>query len=146
MSESPSPESPDEEILEAEIVDDKPSAGRKCGTIFGRVLLVALLGVLVIELHGKFGYERTLTTLRANASKVVGEQIAGDRPDLEEWTLPLAEAEKCVSGFPSKSRRMLFGSPVVVLRWFSLFKTYVIQLPLDDDNVVTSLSTDDVDL
>ncbi len=138
MSESLDPEIP---------VDGKScSTVSKCGTVFGRVLMVLLLGVLAIEAHAKFGYDHTLTTLRATASKIEGENIAGVRPELEEWSLPLSDAEKCVKGFPSKSRRLQFQTPIVVLKWLSLFKTYVIQLQLDDENNVISLSTDDGDL
>lgn len=127
-----------EEVVE---VAELAETGTNWGTIVGRVILALLLVVLAIEAHAKLGYDRTLTALRASASKVEGEAIRGEQ-GLEEWTLPLADAEKCVSGFPSKSRKTEFQQPTVVLRWFSLFKTYVVQLHLDD-NIVISLTTDD---
>ncbi len=122
------------------------SAWRKWGTVFGRVLLGLLIVVLAIEVHAKFGYERSLAALRGKSAKVAGEPIAGEESEHEEWTLPLAEAEKCLSGFPVKHRRFQLQTPIVVLKWFSLFKTYVIQLRLDDEDIVVSLNTDDIDL
>ncbi|RLT07266.1 MAG: hypothetical protein DWI21_10020 [Planctomycetota bacterium] len=129
-----------EDVVE---IAELAESGTTWGTIIGRVLLAGLVVLLAIEAHGKFGYDRTLTTLRTNASKVMGEAIHGGQPELEEWTMPLAEAEKCVSGFPSKTRKTVLSSPIVVLKWFSLFKTYVIQLHLDDGDIVISLTTDD---
>lgn len=108
------------------------------------MILALLLVVLAIEAHAKFGYDRTLTSLRESAAKVEGVVIRGEQA-LEEWSLPLPEAENCVSGFPSKSRKTVFQSPVVVLRWFSLFKTYVVQLHLDDENTIISLTTEDLE-
>ena len=128
----------DDDVVMAELAE----SGSKWKTIFGRVLLGFLVVLLAIELHGKFGYDRTLSTLRANASKVMGDAIHGVPAELEEWSLPLPEAEKCIKGFPSQTRKVVFGESVVVLRWFSLFKTYVIKLHLDG-NVVISLTTDD---
>ena len=136
---STSPESESEEVVE---IAELAETGTKWGTIGGRVLLGFLVVLLAIEAHGKFGYDRTLTTLRANASKVMGDALRGGQPELEDWSMPLAEAEKCLKGFPSQTRKVDFGEPVVVLRWFSLFKKYVIKLHLDD-NVVISLTTDD---
>ena len=133
---SAAPQSDD--VVMAELAE----TGTKWKTIFGRVLLGFLVVLLAIELHGKFGYDRTLSTLRANASKVMGDAIHGAPAELEEWTMPLPEAEKCIKGFPSQTRKVVLGTPVVALRWFSLFKTYVIKLHLDD-NVVISLTTDD---
>lgn len=129
----------DEDVVMAELAE----TGSKWKTIIGRVVLGFLVVLLAIELHGKLGYDRTLTTLRANASKVMGDAIHGGQPELEEWTMPFSEAEKCFKGFPSRSRKVVFGSPVVTLRWFSLFKKYVVKLQLDDENVVISLTTDD---
>lgn len=129
-----------EEVVE---IAELAETGTKWGTIIGRVILACLLVLLAIEAHGKFGYDRTLTALRAKASKVMGDPIRGGAPELEEWSIPLAEAEKSVSGFPSKTRNKNLIQPVVSLKWFSLFKTYVIQLHLDDENTVVSLTTDD---
>ena len=123
--------------------NNRDTAGTKWGTIAGRVLLGCLVVLLAIEAHGKFAYERTLATLREKATKVIGDPIQGGAPELEELSLPLAEAEKCVNGFASKTRKSVFGTSVIELRWFSLFKTYVVQLHLDDDNTVISLTTDD---
>ncbi len=128
----------DDDVVMAELAE----TGTKWKTIFGRILLGFLVVLLAIELHGKLGYDRTLTTLRTSASQVMGDAIHGGPAELEEWTLPLPEAEKCIKGFPSQTRKVVFGTPVVALRWFSLFKTYVIKLHLDD-NVVISLTTDD---
>lgn len=137
MSESANPD-----VVE---IAELAETGTKWGTIVGRVILALLLVVLAIEAHAKFGHDRTLTSLRENASKVMGDVIHGEQ-GLEEWSLPLAEAEKCISGFPSKTRKKtVFQSPVVMLRWFSLFKTYVVQLHLDDDNIVVLLTTEDVE-
>lgn len=135
-------ESPDSEVVE---VAELAKTGTKCGTICGRVILAFLVVLLAIEASAKFGYEKTLTTLRSNASKVMGDAVRGGQPELEEWSMPLAEAEKYVSGFPSQTRKSVFGSPVVVLKWLSLFKTYVVQLQLDDESTVISLTTGDLD-
>lgn len=131
--------SPEEDVVE---IAELAETGPKWGTIIGRVILAGLVVLLAIEAHGKLGYDRTLTSIRANASKVMGEAFRGRQPELEEWTMPLAEAEKCISGFPSKTRQAILGTPVVVLKWFSIFKTYAIQLHLDDGDIVTSLTTD----
>lgn len=112
------------------------------GTIAGRVLLALLVVLLAIEAHGKFGYDRTLAALREKANKVVGDPVHGEL-GLEEWSLPVADAESCVSGIASKTRKTAHQIPVIELRWFSLFKTYFIQLHLDDENIVVGLSTDD---
>ena len=135
-------EAPDSEVVE---IAELAKTGTKCGTIIGRVILAFLVVLLAIEASAKFGYEKTLTTLRSNASKVMGEAVQGGQPELEEWSLPLAEAEKYVSGFPSRTRKSVFGSPVVVLKWLSLFKTYVVQLQLDDESIVIGLTTGDLD-
>lgn len=135
---SASPKSDDDDVEMAELAE----SGSKWGTIAGRVLLGFLVVLLAIEVHGKFGYERTLAALRANAQTVMGDAIHGGQPELEEWSMPLAEAEKCLKGFASQNRKVVLGTPVITLRWFSLFKTYVIQLHLDDDNIVSSLTTD----
>ena len=148
MSESPSPQSDNEEILEAEILDEEPSrpACRNCGTVFGRVILALLLVVLAIELHAKFGYERTLAKLRPNAVEAVGKPAGNNQPELKKWSMPLADAEKLVQGFPSKRRESLFGMPIVVLKWFTFSKkNYVIQLHLDAENTVFLVSTEDID-
>lgn len=132
-------QSPDDVVVEiAELVPTVP----KWGTIVGRVLLGFLVVLLAIEAHGKFGYDRTLAALREKATKVVGDPVQGELA-LEEWSLAIADAEKCVSGFASKTREKDFLQPVISLKWFSLFKTYVIQLHLDDENIVTGLSTDE---
>ena len=135
------------EAPEAEVVETAELArtGTKWGTIVGRVMLAFLVVLLAIEASAKFGYDKTLTSLRANASKVMGDAIKGGQPELEEWSLPLADAEKCVSGFPSQKRQKVLGASVVVLRWLSLFKTYIVQLQLDDENTVIALSTDELD-
>lgn len=73
----------------------------------------------------------------------MGDALHGGQPELEDWSMPLPEAEKYFKGFPSQTRKVVLGSSVVTLRWFSLFKKYVIKLHLDDDNVVISLTTDD---
>lgn len=132
------PKSDDDDVEMAELAETGP----KWGTIAGRVLLGFLVVLLAIEAHGKFGYERTLAALRANAQTVMGDTIRGGQPELEEWSLPLAEAQKSLKGFASQNRKVVLGSPVITLRWFSLFKTYVIQLHLDEGDVVTSLTTD----
>lgn len=133
-------ETPDPDVVEiAELAD---SSG-KWRTIVGRIVLVVLVIVLIIEAHAKFGYDRTLAALRAKASKIEGDVIRGQQA-LEDWSLPLADAEQCVSGYPSKRRESTFGMNVIVLRWFSLFKTYVVQLQLDDQNTVMSLLTEDL--
>lgn len=128
----------EEDVEMAELAE----TGTKWGTIAGRVLLGFLVVLLAIEAHGKFGYDRTLAALRANAATVMGDALHGGQPELEDWSMPLAEAEKCIKGFASQNRKVVLGTPVVTLRWFSLFKTYVIQLHMDDDNVVNSLMTD----
>ena len=128
-----------EEVVE---IAELAETGTRWGTIIGRVVLAGLLVLLAIEAHGKFGYDRTLTALREKANKVIGDPVHGEL-GLEEWSLPLAEAEKCVNGFASKTRKEVLLQPVISLRWFSLFKTYIIQLQLDDENIVTGLTTDD---
>jgi hypothetical protein len=126
---------PDPEVVEiAELAE--PSG--KWRTIVGRIILAVLVVVLIIEAHAKFGYDRTLAALRAKASKIEGEVILGQQA-LEDWSLPLADAEQCVSGYPSQRRESLLGMNVVVL-----FKTYVVQLQLDDQNTVMSLTTEDL--
>lgn len=135
MSESPE----SDEVVEIAELDKTRTS---CGTIAGRVLLAFLVVLLAIEAHGKFGYDRTLSALRAKANKVAGDPVHGEL-GLEEWSLPVADAEKCVSGFASKTRKNDILQPVISLKWFSLFKTYVIQLHLDGENIVVGLSTDD---
>lgn len=130
-------ESLDDEVVE---IAELAETGTKWGTIAGRVIHALLLVVLTIEAHAKLGYDRTLTTLREKASKVEGAVIHGQQ-GLEDWSLPLADAEKCVSGFPSKSRKTVLEQPLVTLRWFSLFKTYVVQWHLEDD-IVVGLTTE----
>lgn len=134
-------ESRDPDVVE---VAELAETGPKWGTIVGRIVLALLVVVLAIEAHAKFGYDRTLASLRDRASKVEGAVIRGEQA-FEEWSLPLAEAETCISGFPSKARKTIFQAPVVVLRWFSLFKTYVVQLHLDDESTVISLTTEDLE-
>jgi hypothetical protein len=132
------PKAEDDDVEMAELAETGP----KWGTIAGRVLLGFLVVLLAIEAHGKFGYERTLAGLRANAQTVMGDALHGGQPEFEEWSMPFAKAQECIKGLASQNRKVVLGSPVVTLRWFSLFKTYVIQLHLDDDDVVNSMTTD----
>ena len=81
---SASPKS-DDDVVMAELAE----TGSKMKTIIGRILLGFLVVLLAIEAHGRFGYDRTLATLRANASKVMGDAIHGAPAELEEWTMPL---------------------------------------------------------
>jgi tetratricopeptide (TPR) repeat protein len=100
-------------------------------TFGGRLLLVVLIGVVLNEGHAKICYERSLKQLTA---------LAGAAHD-HDRDLTLDEAVATVAGLPTRNRRFNLERPVEIVQWFSLFKTYAIEIHVDDDNVVSRVQT-----
>jgi hypothetical protein len=114
--------------------DDSPqtrSSERRWRTIGGRAFLVALVVVLVVELHAKICYDRSLDRV----TSLTSHPLENNRdPSLDEVVGAL-------SGFPTKQRKFSFQQPVLVVQWPSLFKDYIIELQLGQQDSVAGLQT-----
>ena len=98
------------------------------------LIAVALL-VVLIEWNARAGYSKTLAALQ--------ERIElSDKQNGEAFLLD--EAKTMISGFPLGKEELTNKGKRLQYHWFSLFRSYDIQLTTDDEDIVLALKTEAV--
>ncbi|WP_339730576.1 tetratricopeptide repeat protein [uncultured Gimesia sp.] len=96
-------------------------------------LISVFLIVILLEWNARYGYSNTLAAMQdriGQAEKNNGKEFS------------LVEAKQMVKGFPYGDERLTSSGKQLQYRWFSLFRTFAIQLSVGVDNQVLSLETD----
>ena len=96
-------------------------------------VISAFLIVILIEGNARYGFSSTLAELQNR----IGQQDNGKGQEFL-----LVEAKEMVKGFPYGEERLTKRGKQLQYRWFSLFRTFALQLSMDNDDVILSLSTD----
>ncbi|WP_145451877.1 tetratricopeptide repeat protein [Gimesia panareensis] len=96
------------------------------------LIAVALL-VVLIEWNARSGYSKTLAALQERIE--LSDQQNGA-------PFPLDEARTMVSGFPLGKEELTDRGKRLQYHWFSLFRTYDLQLTTDDEDIVLGLKTE----
>lgn len=108
---------------------------RSSVTIVGRSLLVCLVALLLVELHARYFYGKSL-----EAICVAVEAHRKANPDGDDGLL-VAEVEPLVMGLPRRLNRYHVRKPVRLISYFSFFRTYAIRLELTEDRHIETLQT-----
>lgn len=96
-------------------------------------LIAAALVVILIEWNARSGYSKSLAALQ--------ERIElSDQPNGEPFRLD--EAKTMVTGFPLGTEELTDRGKRLQYHWFSLFRTYDLQLTTDDEDIILALKTD----
>lgn len=106
---------------------------RKRATIVGRIFLATLVLVLVLELHARHFYGKSLEAVREAVAK--HREVSGD------GNLPLTEVEPLIKGFPRHRDQFHLHKPVRLVSYPSLFRTYVLRFELTEDRNIDVLAT-----
>lgn len=96
-------------------------------------LIVVALMVVLLESNARYGYSKTLEKMQNRitlAEKEKGKEFL------------LIDAREMVKGFPYGDERLTENGKQIQYRWFSLFRTFAIELSTGMDDVVLSLETD----
>lgn len=127
---------PDAPIFEEDWNTDQSVTRKKRSplerTIVWGFIFIALI-VVLIEGNARFGYSQTLAQMQ--------NQMDMSEKDQDDVFF-LSEADELVKGFPIREERVTKSSRKLQYRWFSLFKSYVIQISLDSDNGILMVKTE----
>jgi len=94
-------------------------------------LISVFLIVILLEWNARYGYTNTLAAMQDR----IGQSEKG-----KEFSL--AEARQMVKGFPYGDERLTNSGKQLQYRWFSLFRTFAIQVNVGVGDDVLSLKTD----
>ncbi|QDU11900.1 tetratricopeptide repeat protein [Gimesia aquarii] len=115
--------------------ENKQTVNKKKRSPLERVIVWGLISVALIvvllEVNARYGYSNTLTEMQ--------NRIAQEA-DGKEFLLK--DAKAMVKGFPYGDERLTQSGKQLQYRWFSLFRTYAIQISVGIDGEVLSLETD----
>jgi tetratricopeptide (TPR) repeat protein len=115
--------------------DDVPGKRRSLVTIIGRTLLVCLVALLLMEVHARHYYGKSLEAIRHAV------QAHRERNPDDEDGLPLTAVEPLITGLPRRLNQYHVSKPVHLVTYFSFFRTYAIRLELTSDRNIDTLQT-----
>ncbi|MCA9005164.1 MAG: hypothetical protein KDA70_07795 [Planctomycetaceae bacterium] len=125
------PESTEPASQQVETVGKKKRSPIERTIVWG-LISVALI-VVLLEANARYGYSNTLESLQSRLSQA-------DNNKGQE--LNLNEAKGLIKGFPYGDERLTNNGKQLQYRWFSVFRSFAIQLSTGVDDVVLSLETD----
>ena len=126
---------PDSALEKNQAVNKKKRSPIERAIVWG--VISVFLVVVLFEWNARYGYSNTLAEMQNRIGQVEKDNDSGKGTEFL-----LAEAKEMVKGFPIGEERVTNSGKKLQYRWFSLFRTYVIQLSISTDDVILFLQTD----
>ena len=112
-----------------------PKTGQKRRSPIERAVVWSLIGLLVLVV----AYEAWVRSSFTRSQRVLREAVAGsDQGRVQK----IEEVERQLSGSPSKSIQTTRMEQTITYQWRSLFRKYIVQVHVGDQNEVLSYETD----